>query len=154
MPQNPLGFSAKWASKGWRQQEKLLQGNLWRSCHEVTYEVPSREFERCSTIDEIVNQLKSTHLADNLSTVEKSRKLSREAGLSRSIFYNEIALRLALGFHSNIFDFEFRDKIVNEIHGVITVHNEDRPNLYWEVFSAFDAGEFAEFLRKHNAHQN
>lgn len=134
------------------------------------------------TIDDIANRLKSKYIADNLSTVRPTPKLlnnqeivrlSEEADLTRSAFYDEIALRIALGFQDGTFDFTFCDQIVNEIHSVIMAHDENRPNLYWEVFLAFDAGEhhrkedksddpvqdftrrlIAEFLRKHNARSN
>ena len=59
------------------------------------------------TIDDIANRLKSKYIADNLSTVRPTPKLlnnqeivrlSEEADLTRSAFYDEIALRIALGF--------------------------------------------------------
>jgi hypothetical protein len=31
---------------------------------------------------------------------------------------------------------------VNELHNVITVQNENRPELFWDVYLAFDAGEY------------
>ncbi len=38
-------------------------------------------------------------------------------------------------------DFGFCDGIVNETHGHIIAANDDRPDIYWEVFLAFDSGE-------------
>jgi hypothetical protein len=38
--------------------------------------------------------------------------------------------------------FAFCDAVVNDLHGVITSANEDRPDLFWEVFLAFDEGEY------------
>jgi hypothetical protein len=38
--------------------------------------------------------------------------------------------------------FGFCDQVVNDLHAVISVQNEDRPKLFWDVFLAFDAGEF------------
>jgi hypothetical protein len=63
-------------------------------------------------------------------------------GLSRGAFYDAMALKLALGFQNDAFEFGFCDQVVNELHGVISVQNEDRPKLFWDVFLAFDAGEF------------
>jgi hypothetical protein len=134
------------------------------------------------TIDDIASRLNSKYIVDNFSTVRPTPvllnsqeivRLSEEAGLTRSAFYNEIALRIAFGFQDGTFDFSFCDQIANEIYAVITALDEDRPDLYWEVFLAFDAGEYhrnkdksddpvedftrpliAEFLRKHNAPSN
>ena len=56
--------------------------------------------------------------------------------------YDQIAARLAFGFHASEVSFSFCDAVVNDIHAVISLCNENRPNLFWEVFLAFDAGEF------------
>ena len=63
-------------------------------------------------------------------------------GVSRAALYDQIAIHLARGFHTSELDFMFCDAIVNDIHGVITHSLEDRPDLFWRVFLAFDAGEF------------
>jgi hypothetical protein len=67
---------------------------------------------------------------------------SERVGLPSDILYDALALRLALGFHSNALDFGFCDQVVNELHGVIMLRNEGRPELFWSVFLAFDAGEY------------
>jgi hypothetical protein len=67
---------------------------------------------------------------------------SEKAALSRGAFYDAIALRLALGFQNDAFEFGFCDQVVNDLYAVISVQNEDRPKLFWDVFLAFDAGEF------------
>jgi hypothetical protein len=64
------------------------------------------------------------------------------AELHRSELYNQIAIWLARGFHRRELSFEFCDAIVNDLHAIITLANEDRPELFWEVFLAFDSGEF------------
>jgi hypothetical protein len=128
-------------------------------------------------IDDIANNLNSAYVAARLSAVRGTLlddrsivKMTQDLGLSRSTFFDEIALRLALGFHRNIFDFGFCDQVINELHAVITVQDEDRPELFWDIFLAFDAGEYhrkkdlsddpveeftrpqiTEILRKHNA---
>jgi hypothetical protein len=63
-------------------------------------------------------------------------------GLPNSGLYDALAFRLALGFNSNTLDFGFSDQVVNELHGIITFRNEDRPELFWSIFLAFDAGEY------------
>jgi hypothetical protein len=73
------------------------------------------------------------------SDVQRWSIAMREA---RSDLYNQIAARLAFGFHDAEFSFSFCDAVVNDIHAVITLSDEDRPDLFWRVFLAFDAGEF------------
>lgn len=67
---------------------------------------------------------------------------SEATGLSRSALYDAIALKLALGFQRRTVEFAFCDQVVNDLHAVISVRNEARPELFWSVFLAFDAGEF------------
>jgi hypothetical protein len=62
-------------------------------------------------------------------------------GLARSELYDRIAIWLARGFQRSELDFGFCDLIVNELHDIISVKNEDRPTVFWQVFLAFDAGE-------------
>lgn len=70
------------------------------------------------------------------------RKWTSETGLTRGALYDRIAIYLARGFHRSELDFDFCDKIVNTIHGIISGLDEDRPRLFWDVFLAFDSGEF------------
>jgi hypothetical protein len=106
----------------------------------------------CLTVDDIVGRLRAAYIRRDLpdwGTVSRDRITNRDieewsakAGLSRSALYDAIALRLALGFHSNTFGFSFCDWIVNDLFAVIMVQNEATPDLFWGVFLAFDAGEF------------
>jgi len=64
-----------------------------------------------------------------------------DTGLARDEIYDRIAIWIARGFHRFEFSFGFCDHIVNDIHGVITLADEPRPTLFWEVFLAFDSGE-------------
>jgi hypothetical protein len=64
------------------------------------------------------------------------------AAMSRSELYDRIAIYLARGFYRSKLEFTFCDGIVNDVHAVITKADERRPELFWEVFLAFDAGEF------------
>lgn len=49
---------------------------------------------------------------------------------------------LAYGFYFGELSFDFCDRIVNDIHGVITLGEEERTATFWEVFRAFDEGEY------------
>ncbi len=60
----------------------------------------------------------------------------------RGTLYDQIALFLARGFHIGELPFDFCDRIVNDIHGVITFADECRPEIYWETYLAFDEGEY------------
>jgi hypothetical protein len=63
-------------------------------------------------------------------------------GKSRADLYDQIALRVARGFHENELDFTLCDAIVNHVHQVIISSDESRPVLFWRVFGAFDEGEY------------
>ena len=56
--------------------------------------------------------------------------------------YDLIAVYLARGFHDSELSFEFCDAVVNDIHRVITFADESRPALFWDVYLAFDEGEY------------
>jgi hypothetical protein len=60
----------------------------------------------------------------------------------RGTLYDRIALFLARGFHNGELPFDFCDRIVNDIHDVIIVADECRPEIYWETYLAFDEGEY------------
>ncbi len=75
-------------------------------------------------------------------TEEIVRGWSASVGIPRSDLYHRIALFLAQGFHDSILSFEFCDAIVNDLHGIITFAGEDRPDLFWKVYLAFDEGEY------------
>lgn len=78
-----------------------------------------------------------THLAE-----DDIQRWSALAGESRAVLYDHIAIYLARGFHNSELTFEFCDAIVNDIHGVITSSDEARPALFWEIYLAFDEGEY------------
>ena len=63
-------------------------------------------------------------------------------GVSRPDFYNELAIRLARGFASSELTFEFCDAVLNGIHDVIGNAGEERPELFWRIYVAFDEGEY------------
>jgi len=73
--------------------------------------------------------------------VKDVSRWSELTGLSRGTLYDQIALFWAGGFHIGELPFDFCDRIVNDIHGVITFADEFRPEIYWETYLAFDEGE-------------
>jgi hypothetical protein len=71
----------------------------------------------CSTIDDIITNLQTAHIPGNWETVQQVLITDREiaewsemTGLLRSDLYDALALKLALGFHNNSFDFGFCDQ--------------------------------------------
>jgi len=78
-----------------------------------------------------------THLAE-----DDIQRWSTLVGEPRAVLYDQIAIYLARGFHNSELTFDFCDAIVNDIHGVITSADETRPALFWEIYLAFDEGEY------------
>jgi len=62
-------------------------------------------------------------------------------GWSRSRLFETIARFLALGFNTSDLSFEFCDAVVNDLFGPVTDTSGPRPELFWDVYSAFDEGE-------------
>jgi len=77
-----------------------------------------------------------------LSTIDVER-WSRAIGHTTSDLYDQIAARLACGFHTSELTFTFCDAVVNEIHAMIRLRGEGPSDLLWKVFLAFDSGEFS-----------
>ena len=96
-------------------------------------------------IDTVLAELKSMHGGAapvvGLSNADIER-WSADLAISTEALYDMLALRLAQGFHRDELPFSFCDYVVNEIHAVITVGNQIRPDLFWRVYLAFDEGEY------------
>jgi hypothetical protein len=75
-------------------------------------------------------------------TEDDLQRWSSELAIPRSELYDRIAMFLAEGFHRSELGFEFCDSIKNDLHGVITLADEERPELFWSVYLAFDEGEY------------
>ena len=110
------------------------------------------------TFDTVVAELKDMYRAEleGSELTESSglsdqdvQRWSAQLGVSRSTFYDEIALYLARAFHKHALPYVFCDNIVNDLHIVIIHANEDRPDLFWSVFLAFDSGEFYRPGKRH-----
>jgi len=63
-------------------------------------------------------------------------------GGTRNSAYDAIALHLARGFHSSELPYALCDAIVNDLFGIITSTGSEWPELFFEVYCAFDAGEY------------
>jgi hypothetical protein len=95
--------------------------------------------------DNVVDEMKKLNVADSDPTYLNENDMERWCELtgdSRSALYDRIALYLARGFHNAELDFEFCDAIVNDMFGIIISTPEGPPDLFYEVYNAFDAGEF------------
>jgi hypothetical protein len=66
-------------------------------------------------------------------------RLAGEVGLSRGALYDALHLYLARGYAARELTYEFCDRAVNHVMGVT---GYDVPDLAWEIFSAFDEGEY------------
>ena len=65
-----------------------------------------------------------------------------EDGVERAVIYDDFARYLALAFHENRLPFAFCDAVLNDLHAVIESADDMRPDLFWDVYLAFDEGEF------------
>jgi hypothetical protein len=48
---------------------------------------------------------------------------------------------LARSYHRSELSSELCDGVLNDLHNVIIRADEDRPDLFWKIYLAFDAGE-------------
>lgn len=70
------------------------------------------------------------------------QRWSISLGNSRSDLYDRIAIQLAHGFETSELSFTLCDALLNDLFGVITSANESAPSLFWDVYLAFDEGEY------------
>ncbi|WP_157381216.1 hypothetical protein [Burkholderia ubonensis] len=67
--------------------------------------------------------------------------------------FDALALELAHGYHDGKLSFAFCDSIVNimveKVYSDAAAQRETWPFLFWEVFLAFDAGEFSRPGERH-----
>jgi hypothetical protein len=105
------------------------------------------------SLNDILGELKSAFAVDPEGRLpqnagywaSRERDIARwvaASALPRSVLYDRLALALASGFDRRELSFEFCDWVVNQFHAAITLANEDRPDWFWRVFLAFDAGEY------------
>jgi hypothetical protein len=111
------------------------------------------------SIDDVIEELKFIYKLTLRGEVADYERVSKEVietwtinlSVSRSDLYDSIALYLAHAFHEQRFPFIFCDAIVNDIAGMIFSSQQELPDLFWDVFLAFDAGEYS---RSRNRNEN
>lgn len=63
-------------------------------------------------------------------------------GWSRSQLFDEIAMGLAFGYDTSELSFRFCDMVVNDLFGPVTDTSGPSPQIFWDVYLAFDEGEY------------
>jgi hypothetical protein len=63
-------------------------------------------------------------------------------GGDRRQVYDALARYLAIAFHERKLPFAFCDAVMNDLEAVISNADDWRPDLFWSVYLAFDAGEY------------
>jgi hypothetical protein len=98
---------------------------------------------------DVINELKTFYKdgvdyrnLDRHLTETDVERWSCECGCPRSQLFDEIAKRLALGYNSSDLSFDFCNMVVNDLAGPVTNTSGPRPHIFWEVYSAFDEGEY------------
>jgi hypothetical protein len=100
-------------------------------------------------LSDVIRELKLLY-ADGVHYRDLDRHLSEQdvqrwssgCNLSRSELFNAIASYLALGFNTSQLSFEFCDAVVNDLSSAATNTSGPRPQSFWDVYSAFDQGEY------------
>lgn len=67
---------------------------------------------------------------------------------TQSLLFDQIGAEIARGYHEGSLSFEFCDTLVNHLFGLLTFKQTNEnpvpwPPLFWRVYEAFDAGEWA-----------
>jgi hypothetical protein len=97
----------------------------------------------------IIDELK-TFYKDDVEYRSQDRHLSEAdverwsdaCGWSRSQLFDEIAICLALGYNTSDLSFGFCDMVVNDLYSPVTNTSGSKPQIFWDVYSAFDQGEY------------
>ena len=98
---------------------------------------------------DIIDELK-TFYKDDVEYRSQDRHLSEAdverwsdaCGWSRSQLFDEIAICLALGYNTSDLSFGFCDMVVNDLYSPVTNTSGSKPQIFWDVYSAFDQGEY------------
>jgi len=98
---------------------------------------------------DIINELKTFYTdgvpyreIDHHLTEADVLRWSTGTGWSRRQLFDQIAKGLALGFYTSKLSFEFCDAVVNDLFGPVTNTSGPKPEIFWDVYSAFDEGEY------------
>jgi len=63
---------------------------------------------------------------------------SLSTGISKPSLYDQIAIRVARGYHEREFDFTFCDAVVNHLSVLVTDTYPPPPEVFWDIYFAFD----------------
>ena len=74
---------------------------------------------------------------------EDVAKWASEGSGDRGEVYNALARHLAVAFHRGALPFAFCDAVMNDLETVILNADDERPDFFWQVYLAFDGGEYA-----------
>ena len=98
---------------------------------------------------DIIDELKTFHKEDveyrsleRHLTEEDVERWSNACGWSRPQLFDEIAKCLALGYNPSVLSFDFCDMVVNDLAGPVTNTSGPGPQIFWDVYAAFDEGEY------------
>ena len=100
-------------------------------------------------VDDIITELKTLY-EDGVFYKDLRRHLGEAdverwttiLGCSRSQLFDLIAMHLASGYHASELSFEFCDAVVNDLFGPVSDTAGIRPTAFWDVYLAFDEGEY------------
>jgi len=100
-----------------------------------------------SAVRAILSEIRDVYQSSGQSSVthftEKDmQKWGNMLGALREVLYDKIASCLACGFHNLELTFEFCDSVMNGLHEFIVKVNDERPDLFWDIYLAFDEGEY------------
>ena len=87
--------------------------------------------------DDVEYRSQDRHLSE--ADVERWRDV---CGWSRTQLFDEIAICLALGYNTSDLSFGFCDMVVNDLSSPVTNTSGPKPQIFWDVYSAFDEGEY------------
>lgn len=67
---------------------------------------------------------------------------------AEAVLYDDLGAELARGYHAKRYSFDFCDAVVNQLSALLIEKQmleppPPWPKLFWRVYEAFDAGEFA-----------
>lgn len=102
------------------------------------------------TVNDVIAEIRSMHdQYDQKLPIEQSDivRWSMKNNLSKLALFDQIGIRLAAGFDRGDLDYDFCDRVVNALigyvyFGFVSDNSLERPEIFWQVFEAFDDGEY------------
>jgi hypothetical protein len=91
-------------------------------------------------------EMVARHAFDPPKQIKEVDVIQWAGSITNHDFYNMISLEIALRYQRGILDFSSSDGIVNDLWSVLSIAlakgYADIPSSFFEVYLAFDAGEF------------